>query len=141
MKNIYKMDNFTENDLVYIRGDYFDSNVHKRWSKYVAHIDYRKKSLVGQIKFFSKDISNYYAHILWFADFRIKKVNLKDISKLPENFTPKTGIVNNFNIDLSLYVNDYYINNKLRKKMKLSKQKNYNTVIAKNNVKIIENYS
>ena len=41
---------------------------------YVAHIDYRKQSLVGQIKFFSKDITNHYAHILWFADFRIKRL-------------------------------------------------------------------
>lgn len=135
------MDNFTENELVYIRGDYFDSDINKRWSKNVAHIDYRLQSLVGQIKSFSKDITNHYAHILWFADFRIKKVNIKDINKLPDNFSPKIGVVNNFNIDLSLYVNDYYINNKLKKKMKLSKQNICYTKIAKNNIKIIDNYS
>lgn len=135
------MYNFIENDLVYIRGDYFDSNIHKRWSMYVAHIDYRKQSLVGQIKFFSKDITNQYAHILWFADFRIKKVNIKDISKLPKNFTPKSGVINNFNIDLSLYINEYYIHDKLQKKLKLSKKTICNTIISKNNIKIIENYS
>ena len=123
------------NDIVYVSGDYFDEDEDNRWSEKVAKINYKKQSLLGLVKSFVKKSSNQYVNVLWFADFNEQPVLLKDVSKIPNNLRPITGVINNFNILLADYV---MINKKCRKmgvNNETTKMKNM-TNMTKNEIRL-----
>ena len=115
------------NDIVYVNGDYFDEDITNRWSENVAKIDYKNQSLLGLVKSFSTKQNKKYVNVLWFVDFNEQIVLLHDVKKVPDNFKPVNGVINNFNIALADYVTE---NNKNRTR-KVSKNKNINKINSK----------
>lgn len=88
------MRNFKLNDVVYVSGDYFDYDEKNRWSEMMG-INWKTNSILGIIKsFHSRKVK-----ILWLIDFQETKVNIKDLTKLPDYLHPISGTINNHRLN------------------------------------------
>ena len=128
------------NDIVYVSGNYFDTNKGPRWSKEVAKINWKTQSLLGVVKSFEKVNNDNYVNVLWLVDYHISSVLQEDLTLFPKNLRPIIGVIDNFNIDLAEYVNVENKKRKMNKSISVYGMSDRETRLSGSQVLIINNY-
>ena len=128
------------NDIVYVSGNYFDTNKGPRWSKEVAKINWKTQSLLGVVKSFKKVNNDNYVNVLWLVDYHISSVLQEDLTLFPKNLRPIIGVIDNFNIDLAEYVNVENKKRKMNKSISVYGMSDRETRLSGCQVLIINNY-